>query len=538
MKIRQKYSHGQIGHVNRNHKLFIFICVAVLAFVFSPDMASAADGNTTILNAGTGLGGPFDDELKEIGNGIVKAMHVVMVMMTVIAGMQIAFGIEDGKKFIWQVMLGFGLAYSFGTFLTGTGLWDMANQAGGSQSVEFYKAKLDSSGNNWNILGNFMTAYKDQVIVPGTQNILPYCLRLLIVLTVVQATWELTMKLLSGDKMQYLISMTLKVGFYMFLMINWFDMTHALMYGFETIGLKAAGSSASAGDIIGTNIDAITALPGQIAEILFGAAQNNSIPAILATTIGGLGGPFILILALFLVIAACLFLTAIEMFMARIEFYTMALLTLPLLAFGTTDKFSFLTDKAIGAMFNLAIKCSVIAFLAILAPEFILGIFEQLKNDNKLAESVSIMMQTALASAVIFLLTKKIPNLVTGLLNGSPQLGGSSMVDMARGGATKSVQKAAEVAAAIKTAGASTAVTGGGKLAFAKAFAGGMMRNQLANTGMARSFREGLSNFQSNMDSGVLGGKTRRQLEYGQNSSGGKSGEVIKHDDNHRPPKQ
>ena len=49
--------------------------------------------------------------------------------------------------------------------------------------------------------------------------------------------------------------------------------------------------------------------------------------------------------------------------MAYFEFWTMALLTLPLLAFGVIPQLKFLSESAIKAMFNLSIKIMCIAFL-------------------------------------------------------------------------------------------------------------------------------------------------------------------------------
>lgn len=53
------------------------------------------------------------------------------------------------------------------------------------------------------------------------------------------------------------------------------------------------------------------------------------------------------------------------MFMAQIEFYTMALLTMMLLPFMMSQHTSFLSNNAIAAMFNCAMKVCVIAFLSV-----------------------------------------------------------------------------------------------------------------------------------------------------------------------------
>lgn len=214
-------------------------------------------GSETIIQAGTGLGGAFDTQLTQLTSGILGAMHVVLIVMTAIAGMMIVFGIEDGKKFLWQAMLGIGLAANFGAFLLGVGTWDLANQGTQTAQVEYFQPEIvstDTEGGaaSVTILGDFLRHYDEHIVQPGAGNISSYCLRLLVILTVVQATWDLSTKLISGDKLQYLIHIVLKMGFYMFLMMNWITFMGALGEGFQLLGSKAGGSSAAVelGDIV------------------------------------------------------------------------------------------------------------------------------------------------------------------------------------------------------------------------------------------------------------------------------------------------
>ena len=413
------------------------------AFVLVLPDTALAFGNDTIISAGTGLGGTFDTKLREIAGGIVTAMNIVLIMMTVISGMMIAFGLEEGKKFIWQVMLGAGLAANFGAFMMDVGFWDFAERyTDTTKAVTYFEPELVSTSSEWNILGKFMDNYTQNIITPGADNIMPYCLKLLIVLAVIQATWEITMKFASGDKMQYIIQMTLKTGFYMFLMVNWISLMGALSDGFELLGYKAGGNhTASASNIIGNNCDQIVKFSIDMVNAIWEDVSFASLGILLISVCG------------LVAIVYCLFMTALEMFMARIEFYTMALLTIPLLAFGVTEKFAFLTEKAIGAMFNIAIKICVIAFISSMAVPFIESFTKDFKASKGFGTDVGIILQAILACAVIYFLTKKIPALVTGLLSGSPQLGGSSMVDMAKGAAGT----AASVGKAAATGGASLA---------------------------------------------------------------------------------
>ena len=478
----------------------VLLAVLVLAL---PDTALAA-GNDTIINAGTGLGGTFDTKLREIAGGIVKAMNIVLIMMTVISGMMIAFGLEDGKKFIWQVMLGAGLAANFGAFMLDVGFWDFADKyAATTNAVTYFQPELAKTSSEWNILGKFMDNYTQHIITPGAANILPYCLKLLVVLAIIQATWEITMKFASGDKIQYMIQMTLKTGFYMFLMVNWISLMGALSDGFEMLGYKAGGNNAaSASNIVGNNCDQIVKFSIDMVNAIWGEASFASLGILLISVCG------------LVAIVYCLFMTALEMFMARIEFYTMALLTIPLLAFGVTEKFAFLTEKAIGAMFNLAIKICVIAFISSMAVPFIESFTKDFKDSNSFGSDVAIILQAILACAVIYFLTKKIPALVTGLLSGSPQLGGSSMVDMAKGAGSKAVS----VGAAVASGGASLAgqMTAARTAAMAKGQGGalGTLSQLGRNYAMSRSpvqaYRGAMKSFSENLTN--TGDRYRRDI--------------------------
>ena len=478
----------------------VLVAVLVLAL---PD-TTLAFGNNEIINAGTGLGGTFDTKLREIAGGIVKAMNIVLIMMTVISGMMIAFGLEDGKKFMWQVMLGAGLAANFGAFMFDVGFWDFAGKyAATTNAVTYFEPQLAKTSSEWNILGKFMDNYTEHIITPGAANILPYCLKLLVVLAVVQATWEITMKFASGDKIQYMIQMTLKTGFYMFLMVNWISLMGALSDGFELLGYKAGGNNAaSASNIVGNNCDQI---------VKFSIDMVNAIWS--ETSFASLGILLISVIGLFAIVY-CLFMTALEMFMARIEFYTMALLTIPLLAFGVTEKFAFLTEKAIGAMFNLAIKICVIAFISSMAVPFIESFTKDFQASKGFGSDVGIILQAILACAIIYFLTKKIPALVTGLLNGSPQLGGSSMVDMAKGGAGTAVAVAsggASLAGQVTAARTAAMVKGAGGLRGTLTQLG---RNYAMSRSPVQSYRGALRSFNDTLKntSSALQGDIREMI--------------------------
>lgn len=495
----------------------ILLAFSVLALILLQAMGiglAAGNGSEEIIAHGTGLGGEFDTNLTLLAKGAVKAMHIILIVMTAIAGMMIVFGLEDGKKFIWQVMLGAGLALNFGAFLLDTGVWSMADQGAQSAVVEPFKPKIiegsDTGGaaqvDQVTILGDFVNHYRDKVITPGAGNITPYCLRLLVILTVVQATWELTMKFMTGDKMQYLISMTLKMGFFMFLMMNWIKFMRALMEGFQSLGTKAGGSSmAAGGDLISEAANSIVQVCFKMYAAIYSpmASDGSTSAWRVMKTITALQNPGlqIIVIIVLAVLVYCLFMVALEITMAYIEFYTMALLTIPCLSFGTMGKFNFLTEKAIGCMFNCALKVCVIAFIAIFSKDYLTSLSDELAKSKEPSQDLALLLQVLLASFLIYLLTKKIPQLVSGLISGSPQLSGSDMT-----GALKSAGNTAMSAATMATgtygkyqaAKAAAQAAGGGGL---RGTLTQLARNSAMSTKPVRSYRgDAIDSFRKTKD--------------------------------------
>ena len=500
----------------------IMLAFSVLAIILlqatgvglAGDPATMKNGSEEIIAHGTGLGGNFDTNLTLLAKGAVKAMHVILIVMTAIAGMMIVFGLEDGKKFLWQVMLGAGLAFNFGAFMLDTGVWSMADQTPSSAVVEPFKPKIvegsdDAKGaaqvDQVTILGDFVNHYRDKVITPGAGNITPYCLRLLVILTIVQATWELTMKFMTGDKMQYLISMTLKMGFFMFLMMNWIKFMRALMEGFQSLGTKAGGSSlAAGGDLISDEANSIVQVCFKMYAAIYSpiASDGSTSAWRVVKTVASLSNPGlqVIIIIILAVLVYCLFMVALEITMAYIEFYTMALLTIPCLSFGTMGKFSFLTEKAIGCMFNCALKVCVIAFIAVFSKQYLNSLSDELAKSKDPSQDLALLLQVLLASFLIYMLTKKIPQLVSGLLNGSPQLSGSDMT-----GALKSAGDSAMSAATMATgtygkyqaAKAAAQAAGGGGL---RGTLTQLARNSAMSTKPVRSYRDAIDSFRKTKD--------------------------------------
>ena len=430
-------------------KKYIWLCalftvVCILTVTIYQDAAYAMSSED-LANVGVGADlGTFNDTLKNITKGLIISARVVAVIMTAVAGCMVAFGIQDGTKTTWNIILGIGLALNFGSFLYGvySGYLDTSST---TTAVTQYQFDLkDSKDGGVDVLSGFMNNYTQNIIIPGAKAIVPISIKLLIILTLIDASLKLAFDLVSGDKVKFLLKVTLQSGFYLFLITNWLsglDLMQALSNGFEGIGFVAGGSSADTvlkpDSIVNNAID------------MFTAVWKNA-----KFSITNLGLSFIDLISL-VVIMICLFLTAIEMFMARIEFYTMALITIPLLAFGACDKTKFLSEKAIGAMFNLAVKVCVISFISTMACPMLKGFADKFEAASQTAgffTKVNLILQAVLISFILVMITKKIPALVQGLLSGQPSLGGSDMTNMGMaaakgaGGAMGAVRTASNMA--------------------------------------------------------------------------------------------
>ena len=182
------------------------------------------------------------------------------------------------------------------------------------------------------------------------------------------------------------------------------------------------------------------------------------------------------------------------------------------------SKFAFLAEKGIGAMFNLAIKLSVVGFIGAMSVPFIESFVNKLPKSSSLIDDMGVILQIVLASGMVYLLTKKAPALVSGLLNGSPQLSGSDMIGTIKSGANTAVNAAAAVAGqtgTLQAARAAASFAGQGGVTGTLTQLG---RNYAMGTRPVQSYRNSISSFQKTLQD--TGERTLNQIRNGQNSSG------------------
>lgn len=431
--------------------------VANAAYVFDNN-AAVTEIAGGLSGGGAGFGTTFQTQVSNLSKGLLASAKIIAVIMTALAGCMICFGTYDNKKIFWNWVLGIGLAINFGDLILN--LWSVESVSAPTK-IEDYKLLMKSEDDpSVDILSPFMRYYIG-VIMSGAAVIAPYVVNLTLLLTMIDGAIKVAFDLISGDKIKFLVTMILKVGFFIFLIHSWvgtnssYQLMPTLSSGFETMGYTAGGAEEMVKEYDRANPDSnIEVQSNQIVtnalnffNIFWEHAQQQNLLTIF--------------IGLVCVVAAVviLFLTALEMFMVRIEFWTMALITIPLLPFGVIGQLKFLSEKAIGTMFHLAIKIFVVAFISTLSVNILTGLVDNARETATSSDfigNISYFLQVLLYALILFYMTKKIPELVSGLLSGNPSLSGGSMKEMAMSAAR----------------GAANAVSRGG--GFAGAVAGGM----------------------------------------------------------------
>ena len=370
--------------------------------------------------------------------------------MTATAAMMVAFGVEDGKKSVWSWILGIGLAIQaapiFNAAFGGLSGMDMNVHPvipADVTSFHFTVTNGSSAANKanpdyWNVTGNFMNYYIKGIIYPAAARIVPYACRICLVLTCIDVSVQLGLKLVEGDKVKFMVSKFLTCGIYLFLITNWVgygnDMGGMRLMGRLSDGMRALGNVAMGTDQTQLGTNNIFGDCVAIASAYFNTIDKAGI--VMKIFLGFVG----------IIVCVMLLLIAFEMIMAMFEFWTMALLTLPLLAFGTIPQLKFLSESAIKAMFNLGIKVMCIAFLTGVVTttldDYTKSIISAAESNwsaanmtsNKwgfisgFGEDVSNSLSLLVVVGMLWMLVRKMPQLIQGLLQGNPSLSAGDMM--------------------------------------------------------------------------------------------------------------
>lgn len=477
--------------------LGIFVLVAVFVLADGTTASAAASFSSDIgLKGGDNA---FQNNLTTMANGMFTVARIISTIMIALAGIMIAFNVETANKTTWNIILGIGLALNFGTVLMSA----FGGSFGGADQAPFeYRMHVtaDEDSKWYDFLQPFTRTYIDYT-KSGAVSIMPVAAKLLIVLTAISASVKISLDLISGDKMKFLVQILLETGLYLFLILNWYghgiDIMGSLCSGFQAIGYHAGGYSEGmgSGSLIANAVTMFTTG--------YGAAQEAFS---IWSPISGLFTILCLVIMFILLVLA-----GIEMLMAKIEFFTMAMITIPLIPFAALPQTKFLFERALGAMFNLAIKVAVISFLTAMSSRILTDYcdeFAKIAQDPSkggIIGNMPVLIQAVVVSLLLYLLIKKIPDLVQGLLSGSPSLNGASMTQTAKNVTSAGVAAGAAIASGgtsvagnmAKSAVAGYGQGGGGIAGLARAGANAMntgagMMMSAAGRGMGHYARDSM----------------------------------------------
>ena len=157
------------------------------------------------------------------------------------------------------------------------------------------------------------------------------------------------LNLSDGDHMKTLVTKILKYGFFIWLVMDYRNLTNVVLDSFEMIGLKAGGGAVT--NALLNDPSNIAAHGIWVTAPIFDFINNLGLTGAMLNIhkiiFTGLSG---------LIIMLCFFIIGIQIFITYLEFYIVATLALILLPFGVNKHTAFLGEKAIGAVLSFGIK--------------------------------------------------------------------------------------------------------------------------------------------------------------------------------------
>ncbi|MBO0751687.1 MAG: P-type conjugative transfer protein TrbL, partial [Bradyrhizobiaceae bacterium] len=221
------------------------------------------------------------------------------------------------------------------------------------------------------------------------------------------------------DVLARLVKKTLHVGFFAFLIGNFNGLAKIVFNSFSGLGLKAAGSTLTAGQFL---------QPGRLAQVGIDAGRP-----ILQTASGLVGYTslvpnaveIIVLLIAWLIVLASFFVLAIQLFITLIEFKLTTLAGFVLVPFGLFGRTAFLAERVLGNVIASGVRILVLAVIVGIGTG-LFGEFTQGFGSNQ--PGMDDVLAMALAALSLLGLGIFGPGIATGLGAGAPQLGAGAAV--------------------------------------------------------------------------------------------------------------
>jgi type IV secretion system protein TrbL len=221
------------------------------------------------------------------------------------------------------------------------------------------------------------------------------------------------------DLMVNLIKKTLYVGFFAFLIGNFNGLAKIIFNSFSGLGLKAAGSTMTADQLL---------QPGRIAQVGIDAGRPilqaaNSVLGFTAIFSPTSWVEVIVLLIAWLIVVGSFFVLAIQLFVALIEFKLTTLAGFVLVPFGLFGKTAFLAERVLGNVMASGVKILVLAIILGIGTSLFSQFTQGFGGNQPTLDSV---LPIALAALTLLGLGIYGPGIATGLAAGAPQLGGGA----------------------------------------------------------------------------------------------------------------
>ena len=386
------------------------------------------------------------DILQKLGNGLITSGRAISGIVIAVSGMMWILGANTNLfSSILKFAIGVSIITNIAWFVNSGYFFDLSGFATAEPAFPSVKDITVDINTSWNFLGVFMVYY-ERVIIYASSQLMPYALKLLGFLTILEMVSVLMFKQ-NGDHFHYLVHSVIKTGVFLFLLANWINgstsIANSIFVFFEDMGIIATdfpgqvsaiglGDENSSTALVAENIMGNAAIIAKSAFGIDDAGGGGGTLGGIADTVkgaydvvangktnivGGLCNAVVSLVTIFVLImtAGCLILT-------RLEFWTMALMALLLIPFGANQHTRFLFERVIGGVFNLGIKMSVISFICYCATPILTNMVKDMTKENKWDENIILLIACLSGCYTIMMLANKAPALVSGLLNGSPQM--------------------------------------------------------------------------------------------------------------------
>lgn len=455
---------------------------------------------------------PWEITLYTMADNVRVLARPVVTIIIAVTGVMVLFDAGSANAIkCARIVLGIGLSLNVADLVMAeNGLFHELFLVTGGNLDKPLPPNINLGGEDKgiNFVGQFVTYYQ-QMCIYGAQMLVPSALKLLAAIMVIDMTTTLMFKL-EGDHIQYLLHQVIKVGFFIFLIQNWVggvgtisNIANIILTSFEQLAINATGlTSLTPENILVNGFDVVKMIVDGISDNVF---SGSIILAIVQVVIA---------LAAFV----CVAITAGELILCRLLFWTIAVLMVPLFPFGCYQHTRFLFERAIGAIFNMGIKMGIITFICLITGPLLSGLIKNFAQTEGFVSNVVALLMVLFGTLIIALLARHAPALASSYFNGQPSLGGASMGGMAMSAARTASGAAGAIAQASNMEGGATALktaakAGGQPTNFGLRQAGTAMNLAKMTNQAYNPFSQGYNSAQSSIRDRMTRNKSNQDVQ-------------------------